>query len=140
MNNDIKQLNTALKGEYMAIDGFDHYIQDTDDQDLKKKLMKMQQQHRFHTIQLSERIQQLGGDPINSSGVLGAITETWYKVSQKKYVDGSIVKSALEGEKMGLESYGEIYENLSDPANKMLAKEMMTDCVKIVEELNKMLN
>ena len=135
-HNDIKELNTALKGEYMAVEGFDHYIQDIGDKDLKKKLMDMQQQHQFHTIQLSERIQQLGGNPVNSSGVAGFMVEAKQKITPKKYIDNNIIKTAIEGEEIGLEAYGEIVAKLSDPDNQKLAKEMLVDCVHIMEELN----
>lgn len=138
-NNDVKELNTALKGEHMAIDSFDHYIHDTRNEALKKKLMDMQQQHQFHAMQLSERIQQLGGNPANSSGITGFMAEIKHKVSPKKYIDGNIVKTAKEGEEIGLEAYGEILSKLSDPANKQLAKEMLEDNVKIVESLNNLM-
>ena len=136
MNNDIKELNTALKGEFMAVEGFDHYIQDTKDEGLKKKLMDMQQQHQFHTIQLSERIERLGGNPVNSSGIAGMMVEAKQKLTPNKYIDNSVIKTAIEGEEIGLEAYGEIVSRLSDPNNQKLAKEMLVDCVHIMEELN----
>ena len=135
-NNDIKELNTALKGEHMAIEGFDHYILDMKDPAIKERLMDMQQQHQFHAMQLSERIQQLGGNPVNSAGMPGAMAEIKQRISPNKYIDNNIIKTAIEGEEMGLEAYGEIVTNLSEPSNQKLAKEMLVDCVKIIEELN----
>jgi rubrerythrin len=137
-NNDIKELNTALKGEHMAIESFDYYIQDAKDEDTKKKLMDMQQQHQFHAIQLSERIQQLGGNPINSSGITGVMAEIKNKVTPKKYVDNSMIKSIVQGEELGIQAYGEIMANLTDGANQKLAEEMLVESVRIVEKLNQM--
>ncbi|MDF2530521.1 MAG: hypothetical protein K0R80_960 [Clostridia bacterium] len=137
-NNDIKELNTALKGEHMAIETFDYYIQDAKDEDTKKKLMDMQQQHQFHAIQLSERIQQLGGNPINSSGITGVMAEIKNKVTPKKYVDNSMIKSIVQGEELGIQAYGEIMANLTDGANQKLAEEMLVESVRIVEKLNQM--
>lgn len=136
-HNEIHELNRALKGEHMAIESFDHYIQDIDDENLKKRMQDMQQQHKFHAIQISERIQQLGGNPANTSGMTGVMAEMKFKVSPKKYIDGSIVKTALEGEKIGLGGYDDIISKLQDDENKKLAQEMLIDNVKIVEELNK---
>lgn len=135
-NSEIHELNKALKGEYMASEGFDHYIQDTKDEQLRKELMDIQQQHKFHAIQIAERIQQLGGNPGNSSGVTSAVSEVWYKISPKKYIDNNVVKSAIEGEKIGLEAYGEILSKVSTDEDKELVKEMMSDCAKILEKLN----
>lgn len=135
--NEIYELNRALKGEHMAIESFDHYIQDIDNHDLKKRMQDIQQTHKFHAIQISERIQQLGGNPANASGVLGVMAEVKFAVSPKKYIDGSVLKSALEGEKLGLGAYDDIMTKLKDETNKQLVQEMLIDNVKIVSELNK---
>jgi rubrerythrin len=137
-NNDIKELNTALKGEHMAIESFDYYVQDAKDEETRKKLMDLQQQHQFHAIQLSERIQQLGGNPVNSSGVTGIMAEIKNKVTPKKYVDNSMIKSIVQGEELGIQAYGEIMANLKDGANQKLAEEMLIESVRIVQKLNQM--
>ena len=138
MNNDIKELNTALKGEHMAIESFDYYIQDAKDEDTKKSLMDMQQQHKFHAMQLSERIQHLGGNPVNSSGVTGVMAELKNKVTPKKYVDNNMIKSIVQGEELGIQAYGDIMANMSDASNQKLTEEMLIESVRIVEKLNQM--
>lgn len=135
--NEIHELNRALKGEHMAIESFDHYIQDIDDSNMKKHFQDIQQQHKFHAIQIAERIQQLGGNPANTSGIGGIVAEVKHAVSPKKYIDGSILKSALEGEKIGLGGYDDIMSKVKDETNKKLLQEMLIDNVKIVEDLNK---
>lgn len=136
--NEIYELNKALKGEHMAIESFDHYIQDTHDENTKKKLMEMQQLHQFHAMQLSERIQKIGGDPANASGIAGLITEVKHKLQSSKYVDNSVIKTAVEGEEIGIKAYGEIYASLSDPDNKKLAEEMLRENSRILNDLNGM--
>jgi DNA-binding ferritin-like protein len=138
MNNDIKELNTALKGEHMAIESFDYYIQDAKDEGTKKNLMDIQQQHQFHAMQLSERIQKLGGNPVNSSGVTGVMAEIKNKVTPKKYVDNNMIKSIVQGEELGIQAYGDIMANLSDASNQRLTEEMMIESIRIVEKLNDM--
>lgn len=139
MNNDIKELNTALRGEHMAIESFDYYIQDAKDEDTRKSLMDMQQQHKFHAMQLSERIQHLGGNPVNSSGVTGVMAELKNKVTPKKYVDNNMIKSIVQGEELGIQAYGEIMANMSDASNQKLTEEMLIESVRIVEKLNQMI-
>lgn len=138
MNNDIKELNTALKGEHVAIESFDYYIQDAKDENTKKNLMDMQQQHKFHAMQLSERIQQLGGNPVNTSGMIGVMAEIKNIVTPKKYVDNNMIKSAVQGEEMGIQAYGDIMANLTDGSNQRLTQEMMIENIRIVEKLNQM--
>lgn len=137
-NNDIKELNLALKGEHMAIEGFDHYIHDMKDEDTKKTLMDIQQQHQFHAIQLSERIHQLGGNPANTSGMPGLMSEVKHKISPKKYIDNNIIKTAIEGEEIGIQAYGDIMARLKDGSNQKLAEEMLIESVRIVEKLNEL--
>jgi bacterioferritin len=138
LDKDIKELNTALKGEHMAIESFDYYIQDAKNQDAKKNLMGMQQQHQFHAMQLSERIEQLGGNPVNTSGMIGVMAEIKNKVAPKKYIDNNMIKSAVQGEEMGIQAYSEIVANLSDASNQRLAEELMIENIRIVEKLNQM--
>lgn len=135
-HNEIHELNRALKGEHMAIESFDHYIQDIDDMELKKHFQDMQQQHKFHAIQIAERIQQLGGNPVNSSGMVGIMAEVKHAVSPKKYIDGSVLKTALEGERIGLGGYDDIMNKVKDETNKQLLNEMLIENVKIIDRLN----
>jgi bacterioferritin len=98
----------------------------------------MQQQHQFHTMLLSERIEQLGGNPIHTSGMIGVMAEVKNKVIPKKYINNNLIKSAIEGEEMGIQSYSEIMANMSDPSNQRLTEEMMIENIRIVEKLEQM--
>lgn len=50
MNNEniVKELNAYLKGEYMAIHSYEHYIQNISNPNIKKALQKIQQEHKQH--------------------------------------------------------------------------------------------
>jgi bacterioferritin len=139
MNNDIKQLNTALKGEHMAVESFDHYIHDATDDTLRQQLQGIQQTHRTHASQLSVRIQQLGGNPVNTAGIAGAVAEVKMRISPKKYIDNNLLKSAIKGEEMGTKAYSNIISQLSDSSNKELAQGMLAENQGIIEELSKQL-
>lgn len=134
-NNEIKYLNHILKGEYMGIESFDHFIQETYDPTLKKKLQDMQSKHQTHAVQLSNRIQQLGGNPSNSAGMAGVIAELKHKVNPQKY-DNNLIRSAIEGEEIGIQAYNEAVSKLQDPANKQMIQDIMADTQNIINELN----
>jgi rubrerythrin len=44
----INELNALLKGEHMAIDGYEKYIQNVNDPNIKGELQKIQQEHKMH--------------------------------------------------------------------------------------------
>lgn len=139
-DNEIKYLNHILKGEFLDIENFDHFIQDTDDPALKKKLQDMQRKHQTHALQLTNRIQQLGGNPSNSAGMAGVISEIKQKALPKKYIDNNLMKHAIEGEEIGVRSYNEAIEKLQDPADKQLIQGMLADTKGIINELNSCLH
>jgi len=138
-NNEIKELNMALKGEHMAIETFDHYILDAKNEKVKEKLQEVQQQHKFQAVEISERIQKLGGNPVNSSGIAGAITEVKYKVTPNKYINNNVVKTAMEGEKLGLSALKKIEEKLVDSNNRNLIHNMVVENENIIKDLNNLM-
>ncbi|GAA0721260.1 hypothetical protein GCM10008905_11520 [Clostridium malenominatum] len=136
-NNEIKQLNMALKGEHMAIESFDHFIKDAQDENVKLKLQMAQRQHKMQAVEISERIQKLGGNPVNTSGVVGAMAEMKFRVDPRKYTNEEIVKNAIEGEKLGADAFRNILSNLNDNSNKQLIENMLFANNGIIEDLNK---
>jgi len=64
MNNKdnvvIEELNSLLEGNYMAIHGYERYIQHVKDPNIKKELQRIQQEHKQNSALIAERIQNLG--------------------------------------------------------------------------------
>ncbi|WP_211091263.1 DUF2383 domain-containing protein [Metabacillus sediminilitoris] len=75
-NTVIKELNEYLKGEFMGIHAYEHYIQHTNDQNMKKSLQQIQQDHKQHAAKIAERIQNLGGKAAEDNGFMGSIRES----------------------------------------------------------------
>lgn len=63
------ELNKFLQGIYMGIDAFEQYIQKCNDYNIKNQLQEIQKDYRLHALKVSERIQDLGGVPVNNSGL-----------------------------------------------------------------------
>jgi bacterioferritin (cytochrome b1) len=99
----LKELNTFLKGEYMAIDSYEHFIRCASNNNVKSLLQDIQNDHKHHAISISERINLLGGDPITGVGVSGKVAEV---VSNLKHInhnnDIDILREALSGESKGI--------------------------------------
>ncbi|WP_291582303.1 DUF2383 domain-containing protein [Clostridium sp. UBA6640] len=69
MNKEcINELNKFLQGIYMGIDTFEQYIQKCNDYNIKNRLQEIEKDYRLHALNVSEKIQDLGGVPVNSSG------------------------------------------------------------------------
>lgn len=138
-NNDIKELNTFLKGLYMGVHAYEHYIANCDDSAVKKVLQKIQQEHKFSTMRVAERIQNLGGSPATDEGPIGSMVD-WVGnfTTPSKTID--ILKEALKNEKKyavhegGNSIKGDIIEN-----NKKLIDDILERNEQHVQTLQKLL-
>lgn len=78
----VEELNTLLRGQFMGIRSFEHYIQSLDEGELKRNFQHMQQDLKQNAVEIAERIQNLGGVPADDEGVSGssriAVIETYY--------------------------------------------------------------
>lgn len=132
--DDIKHLNQALKGEHMAIIGYDHYIQHLQDPTIKSKFQEFQQKHHDHALKLAKAIQDANGNPVNTAGLMGWIQDIKYRFFPKSQNTKDIIGNALEGEELGVKMLKELkeqvsneYENLMDTIiveNSLLIKEL----------------
>jgi bacterioferritin len=102
-NKSINELNAFLKGEYMAIESYENFIKKANSPNVKAELQRIQQEHKHHAERISERIQNLGGRPVNGLDVKGKIAEA---VSTLKNIgnktDTDIIFEAYRGEDMGI--------------------------------------
>ncbi|WP_050614545.1 DUF2383 domain-containing protein [Bacillus testis] len=96
-NQDVKELNDLLRGLYMGVYAYEHYIHNCGDPSVKKTLQKIQQEHKFNTIRVAERIQNLGGVPIHDEGITRAITDFFSKMTSPTLTE-DILEDALRSE------------------------------------------
>jgi bacterioferritin len=69
----IEELNTLLRGTYMGIRSFEHYIHKVEDEELKRVFQSMQQDVKLNAQKLAQRIQNLGGVPADGEGFSGTL-------------------------------------------------------------------
>ena len=74
-NTVVRELNALLKGNYMAIHGYEKFIQNVKDPDAKSELQRIQQEHKENAALIAERIQNLGGVPEDGAGLMGNMGE-----------------------------------------------------------------
>lgn len=122
MNTDVvvKELNAFLKGQYMGIHAYEHYIQKTTDPDIKKLFQYIQQDHKQHAQQVAERIQNLGGTPVDDEGFVGSIQNFFSQFTIPDTITG-MLEGAIKGEGYyGIQVSEEIVKGDLDPESRQL--------------------
>ncbi|WP_066298558.1 ferritin-like domain-containing protein [Bacillus sp. FJAT-29937] len=139
VNNVIDTLNKFLKGQYMGIHAYEHHIQKLKDPYIKSEFQRIQQDHKNHAFKVAERIQNLGGTPVDDEGIIGSIQGF---ISQFMIPDTSsgIIKSALTGEDYyGIQISEEIVKGNLDPESRQLIEEVLDKDRQHVDFLNRLL-
>lgn len=93
----VDTLNAFLKGQYMGIHAYEHYIEKLKDPEIKKEFQRIQQDHKQHALKVAERIQNLGGVPVDNEGMIGSV-QGWISQFTVPDTTEGIVSSALKGE------------------------------------------
>ena len=136
----IEELNTLLRGTYMGIRSFEHYIQKVDDEEMKKTFQSMQQDVKLNAQQIAERIQNLGGVPADDEGVSGSMHSFMHKVMLPDETN-KIIKDALEGlDNYGVQYSEELVKGDLDPESKKIAEKVIDTSRRQVEELRHLLH
>lgn len=107
----------------MAIQSYEIFMQQVEDNTIKKTLQKIQQDHKFHAIKIAEQIQNLGGRPVSDPPMMAEFMLT-LKSLHKKDLD-SIIKDAYVGEKRGIEKSEEIIKGDLDSDSMKLITDIL---------------
>lgn len=142
MNSEnIKNLNSILEGEYMAVNSFDTIIEHAIDENMKKELQKIQQTHRQHASQIATRVQDLGGNPSDGIGIQGVIAETISNIKHIGTTDTTAyLKEALQGENMGIKIVNELLAGSTDPNSTQLLNTIVSEYQTNINSLNNLIN
>lgn len=137
----IKELNAFLKGQYMGIHAYENLIQHEKDMQVRNTLQKIQQDHKLHAALVAERIQNIGGRPVDDEGIIGTVQEIFSKISIANKNTQEILKSALKGEDLyGIHFSSKMVEgDLDDESNKLI-QGIISEDQKHVDELNNLLH
>lgn len=142
MNNTvINELNALLKGEHMAIHGYEKYMENINDPNIKSELQKIQINHKQHAIKLAERIQNLGGHPCNDVGVAGEIGQIMSSIKVINKKDSkSIITQAYNGEKKGIKMADELVKGDLDNQSKTLVNDILNVDRSHLTKLDELIN
>lgn len=137
----IKELNSILKGEYMAIDSYENYIKNLENNTTKIEFQKIQKDHKRHAIKLAERIQSLGGVPVSSSGIKGKIVETISIIKDIGTKESNeFITKACDGEEIGIKESYKIIEGDLDKDSLTLVNSILAEDKNHVDKLSNMIS
>ncbi|WP_102028387.1 ferritin-like domain-containing protein [Salirhabdus sp. Marseille-P4669] len=138
MNEVIKELNHFLEGNYMAIHAYDQYIYRIKDQKIKEVFQQIQQEHKKHAQIVAERIQNVGGKPVDDVGMKGKMVEMLEKM---KGTDGisAILKDAIAGENRGIKVSKDLVRGDLDEESLALVKDILNADEGHVQQLQDLL-
>lgn len=135
----VEELNTLLRGTYMGVRSFEHYIQHVKDAKLKHEFQSMQQETKHNAEKLSERIQNLDGVPANSEGASGRMHSFIHNVVLSDD-SNEIIKDAIKGaDKYGVEYSEEVAKGDLDQESKQLVEEVIDTNRRHAEHLRNLL-
>ncbi|MFJ7976944.1 ferritin-like domain-containing protein [Peribacillus sp. JNUCC 23] len=139
-NGVVNTLNNFLKGQYMGIHAYEHHIQKLNDPYIKSEFQRIQQDHKNHALKVAERIQNLGGTPVDDEGMVGSVQGF---IGQFMIPDtpAGIIESALKGEDYyGIQVSEKIVKGDLDPESRQLIEGILDKDREHVNFLNQLVN
>ncbi|RXJ02010.1 ferritin-like domain-containing protein [Anaerobacillus alkaliphilus] len=138
-NTVVNELNEFLKGQYMGIHSYEHYIQKLQDEQIKEEFQKIQEGHKLHAMRVASRIQDLGGKPVDDEGLVGSIQGFFSQLNLPDTTNG-LIQCALKGEAMGIEASEKIVRGDLDPDSRKIIEEILDHDRQHIFRLNQLLH
>jgi bacterioferritin len=128
MDNDtlINELNTVLRGELMAVESYDLFIANTDDEKSRQLFRQFRADHKEHAELLSDRIRSLGAVPGKGTGIPGTFSQIKLEFETKRKDSEEILKRAYFGEDKGVKMVEEIVKGDLDPESAKLVGRILS--------------
>ena len=137
----IKTLNKFLKGIYMGIHSYEHFIQKMSNSPLKEAFVAIQKEQKNHATMIAERIQQLGGTPVTNEGMIGKLQADISNFFKKLNTDEDILKHAIKGENIyGIRMTEDLVRDKLDQESLNLVKSILNKDREQVDYLKSLLH
>lgn len=135
---EIRALNEWLKGQYMGLHAYDHFIEKLKDESVKREFQRIHQDLQRQASDIADRIRQLGGEPVTSEGILGAV-QSYIASWRIAPCSDEIIKKALEGEQLGIEMTEKTVRGELSASSLALARRILDEDRRHVETLQRLL-
>ena len=140
----VHQLNSLLRGEISACETYRMAIdkvanKDQITMDNVSILREIERQHGIAAQQIRERIQQLGGEASDSSGVWGVWAQT-VQGTMNLLGDTSALKSLKEGEEHGLKDFEEALDDVDTDSRDLISNQLIPQQSRHVSLIDQLMN
>jgi bacterioferritin len=98
---NIKTLNELLKGEHMAVQSYESVMPYLSE-NTRKEISGIIRDHKEHALEISDRITKLGGMPVESTGMAGAMSQMKLKAESLVQDEKSMLVKLYDGEDQGI--------------------------------------
>ncbi|MEN6314338.1 MAG: DUF2383 domain-containing protein [Clostridiaceae bacterium] len=121
-----KELNAVLKGEQMAVESYEKFISEADNEKIRNGFQQIQNDHKEHAGLLAQRIQDLGAVPDYNTGIAGVLANMKLNVETKGKSSADILKRAYDGEDKGIAAAEEVVRGDLDDTSLELVKDILS--------------
>lgn len=137
----VPQLNSLLRGEISAAETYRMAIDRVagDSSDHANLLRQIQEEHGRAAQAMRDRIRELGGEAVDSSGAWGAWAKT-VQATMNLFGDASSIKALKEGEEHGLKDYNDVIGSLDEASRQMLQDQLIPQQRRHIDLLDQMIN
>ncbi|GEM_PF-3125726 len=135
-----EDMNTVYNGEQIAVDLYDRFVKDIKNLELKQYMVKAMQEHLRHLQDIEVYLEFTGVKPNSALPLAGAFANIKLMMENKLKDDDEMIKTAAEGERMGVSTYENIYGKLKDKKAKDLLDSIIKKDLNIAQRLEGMVN
>ena len=146
MNNKdkmIKDMNHFLRGIHMGGATFKDYLDKAKDQELRNELTHVIESFKRHEEAITNRIEQMGGNAVDSLGVMGTMSEFFEKIKLiPANSDLDVCKHAVDAMEMGMYQGNKFLSEHKDldPSLKKEAEGVVKDYDNHLNHIKQMMN
>lgn len=130
-------LNKILNGEEMAVEVYNHYLNQLETDSTIELLEQFKEDHEEHIQQLSVRIEELGGEPDADSALGKVVSKTMMEIGDLLGTpsEDEILDKIYEGEDKGINQVEEQLKEKLDLESQELVNQILTTDKKHLEQL-----
>lgn len=124
-DQDIKKLNSLLRGEIAAVETYGQCIEKMKDSATVTELRELQSSHQRRVSELRQQVLALGGQPEQGSGAWGAFAKL-VEGGAKVFGESAAISALEEGEDKGKRDYADL-DGLSPNVRSFVQRVLMPE-------------
>jgi uncharacterized protein (TIGR02284 family) len=133
----VQTLNSFLRGEISAVETYKKALDHVKEARLRAELEELERDHETRVAALRERIERLGGQPDEGSGVWGTFAEV-VQAGADTLGDKAAIQALEQGEDHGLADYKRDVDHLHGEARRFARMELLPAQQRTHDRLSKL--